>query len=213
VTVPPPPFAASLTQSSAAGRYGRRGLRASLVLRGSANGAGSARVGLVRRSGPPAPGLETRATLLLRVARAGPFSARLALPRRLAPGTYALSLDGTPVAGAAGRVTVRAPKAGILRRSFVTAVARNASAGSSFPRPVRRLFCHFQFSVLPAPGRALALSTEWTVPGRRLGRVLKPRTRTVVSVLFRRSGLDPGRYSCALRVGRTVVARVGARIR
>ncbi len=73
-------------------------------------------------------------------------------------------------------------------------------------------FCHFQFSVLPAPGRALAISTEWTVPGDRLGRVLKPRARAVVGVLFRRSGLAPGRYSCALRVGRTLVATVGARI-
>lgn len=213
VTVPPPPIAVTITSTAVAGRYRPRALAASLVAAGTTTGPGTIAVRLTRASGPRAVGMRTTADLRLRLTRAGAFSARARLPGLLAPGSYEVTLDGAPVAGRAGTVRVARPPAGILRRSFISAIQRNGAPATSFPRPVRRLFCHFDFAVLPLPGRGRPVSTQWRAPGAALGRVRKPIARRVVGVLARPSGLGAGRYACTLRVGPRALASVAARIR
>ena len=195
------------------GAYRGGRLRASLAITGSTTGPGSVAVSLVRRSGPAAVGLLRSATLSLRLTTAGAVSQRLALPRTLAPGTYAISVGGPAVAGRPGRVTIAAPRQGLLRRAFVSSLP-NGPAATVFPRTTRQLYCNVEMAVLPAKGRANVLSTTWRVPGRTLGRVSKPRTRRVSGVVARSGRLFPaGRYTCTLRSGPRLVGSVGARIR
>ena len=210
---PPPPRIVVTKPPSVAGAYRGGRLRASLVVTGTASGAGRVPVTLTRRSGPRATGLATTATLELVVRRAGAFTARLALPRDLAPGTYALRIGGIPVAGRAGTVTVARPPVGLVRRAFVSSV-QNGPAARAFPSRTRRLFCTFDFAVLPLRGAGRVITTQWRVPGATLGRVTKARSARVTGVAARSGGVLPsGRYTCTLRVGDTAVSSVRARIR
>ena len=213
VAAPPPPPRVSVARTRIVGGYRGGRLRASLVINGTATGAGSLTVSLVRRSGPAAVGLLRSADLRLDLARRGAVSRRLTLPRTLAPGTYAISIGGAPVTGRFGRFTIAAPPQGILRRAFVSSLP-NGPVATVFPRTTRQLYCTFDMAVLPAKGRNRVLTTSWRVPGRTLGRVSKPRTRRVSGVVARSGQLFPvGRYTCTLRSGTIVVASVGARIR
>lgn len=209
---PPPPPRIVVTRSSVTGAYRGGRLRASLILKGTTTGAGRKTLTLTRRSGPRAIGLATTATLPLVVRAPGAFTARLALPGGLAPGRYALRLGATPIAGGPGSITVAAPSAGLVRRAFVSSV-QNGPAATAFPRRTRRLFCTFDFAVLPVRGVRQVITTQWRVPGTTLGTVTKAASRRVSGVIARSTGLPPGRYTCTLRVGAAIVSAVGARIR
>ncbi|MGD9571442.1 MAG: PKD domain-containing protein [Thermoleophilia bacterium] len=207
---PPPPPVVTVQRATVAGAYRGGRLRASILLTGSTTAAGSVQVTLTRRSGPAVSGLATSAALTLPLPAAGAFTrTRIALPRTLAPGVYAVSVGGAP----AGRVTIAAPPQGILRRSFGSAV-QNGPRATVLPRTARRMFCTFDFAVLPAKGRARALTTQWRVPGGTLPRVSKPRTRRVSGVIAPAGSRFPsGRYTCVLRSGTVTVGTVAVRVR
>ncbi len=207
---PPPPPVVTVRTAKVTGAYRGGRLRATITLTGSTTAAGSVEVTLTRRSGPAATGLATSATLTLTIPAAGAFAGtRIALPRTLAPGVYAVSVGGAP----AGRVTIAAPPQGILRRSFGSAV-QNGPRATVLPPTARRMFCTFEFAVLPAKGRARLLTTQWKVPGGTLPRVSKPRTRKVSGVIAPAGSRFPsGRYTCVLRSGSVTVGTVAVRVR
>ena len=122
-----PPAAAPLViaRTSLAGRYTARGLRASLVLRGTAASPGVFAVGLRRTRGPRTAGLRVSASLRLRVTAAGPFAARLRLPATAGAGALRAHGGGAAGPGAACR---HGHDPGPPARTWCTASSRVPSA-------------------------------------------------------------------------------------
>jgi Tol biopolymer transport system component len=207
----PPPL--TLSRASLSGRYTARGLRAKLILRGASSSGGTFPVRLRRTRGPRTVGLVTSASLRLRLTKAGPFVARLRLPRRLAPGRYALTAGGVAVPGRQGILTIARPRLGLIHRAFASGL-RGGAPALVVPRRTRIVFCSFRFAILPVDGK---ITTEWRQPPPRglTERTLRPRAFRVSGFVRGNLGefLDPGRYTCTLRVRAQKLASASIRVR
>ena len=147
---------------------------------------------------------------------AGPFTRRLPLARRLLPGHYTLRLREVGAAPdprlvtALRRLTLRAPREGVVATSFVSALLNGPPARTL--RRKSRIFAQFRFAALPKRGRRI--TTTWFRPkGLRINTDGKPRTRRITSFVSLASGLPAGTWRCELRVGGRLVAVAAVRLR
>ena len=202
----------TLTRSSLAGRYTPRGLRATLVLRGTALSAGTFEIRLRHTRGPRTVGLRTSVSLRLRLTAVGPFVRRLGLPRKLAPGRYSLIAAGRAVPGReAGAITIPPPRLGLVYRVFASGV-RGGPPALVLPRRTRIVFCNVRFAILPTRG---PITTEWSAGRRRSERTVRPRAFRLAAFVRGPLGgsLAAGRYTCTLRVRGQRLAAASVHVR
>jgi hypothetical protein len=192
--------------------WARSRVRGAVRVRGTAERAGRVEVALLTGRGRAA-----RVVARRRATRGpGAFLATVPLPRTLLPGRLTVRLrEVGPVAGAAlteatAAAVLRAPREGVVRRAFVSALQNGPPVGRL--RAGRRLFARFRFAALPRSG--LPLIAAWTRGGRPAGiPVRKPRARTVVAFIGAPGGrLPAGTYRCTLRAGGRVVAVAAVRV-
>lgn len=119
-------------------------------------------------------------------------------------------MTGVPLAEATRAAVLAAPREGVVRTAFVSALQGGPPVRRL--RADRRLFAHFRFAAQPR--RGLPLTAAWTRNGRPAGiPVRKPRGGTVIAFIGRPGGrLPAGSYRCTLRAGTRVVAVAAVRV-
>ena len=213
-TVDPPPPAPRLAIASVrvTSAWSRSRVRGSVRVRGTAERAGRVEVALLTGRGRAARVVARRRATL----GPGAFTTRVSLPRTLLPGRLTVRLrEVGPVSGAAlteatAVARLRAPREGVVRRAFVSALQNGPPVRRL--RAGRRLFAHFRFAALPRAG--LPITAAWTRGGRPAGiPVRKPRAAAVVAFVGAPGGrLPAGAYRCTLRAGGRVVAVADVRV-
>jgi hypothetical protein len=153
--------------------------------------------------------------------RPGAFSRRIpltaaSLPKglKLLPGAFIVSLRGS----AAGRalplqmqsLLVKAPREGVVRRSFASA-SRDGRATPRLPAGATEAWAQFRLATQAVA--SLPLSVSWYYPdGRLLGTIAKPNRESVQSYIALPAGLPSGRWVAELRAGNVIVQRLGVPI-
>ena len=208
----PPPPRLAVTTVRVRATWARSRVTGTVRVRGTAERAGRVEVALLTGGGSRARVVARRRVAL----PAGAFAATVPLPRALVPGRLTVRLrevgavTGPALTEATARAVLPAPREGVVRQAFVSAIQNGPAVGRL--RAGRRLFATFRFAALPKAG--LPLDAAWTRDGRPAGiAVRKPRARSVVAFIGAPGGrLPAGRYRCTLRAGRVVVAVASVRV-
>ena len=146
-------------------------------------------------------------------ARGAVRRAGFTLPTLLAPrGRYAVDLrstvSGTPLPSARRFVTLPAPREGVVRRAWASAL-RSTSPLLNLPGTPRQLWAHFEFLT---PPHERPITTTWYRGARVVAVVARPFTPVIHTFVRSDRPLQTGRWRAVLKAGGTVVAEVRVRV-
>jgi hypothetical protein len=197
-----------LASASFEATWSRSVLTGTLVLTGTAGGAGQLTLTLTPPSGPAR-------TFQVTVA-AGPYNQSVKLPKTgFFPGTYKLRITGTvsgaQIAPKELTLTLAAPKEGVVSKAWISAFGGSAPV-ARLPASAIGATAHFVFAANPFKGSNVT-ATWFRNKKKFFGPVGKPRTKNVTSFVGVSGGHLPGGfYTCVLKARGIVVKQVGIQV-
>jgi HYR domain len=141
----------------------------------------------------------------------GHFAHTLGLPATLMPGSYVLAVSGRstagPVASFDRRITIAAPRLGILQRDWITPV-RDGKPESPI-HGVRKLWAYFRFET--PPSQTTKLEVTWYAPS---GKASTSKTPAAVIETFAEAAkkLPDGTWRCVLSADGKPIATATAHL-